>query len=156
MSHSHSSPALTLTPQVALVVKILPANAGDVRRAGLILGSERRPGGEHDNPFQYSCLENPMDREAGQATVHGVTKSWAWLKWLSRQDLDSPTNSYNLPSFSPLSPNPATPNLPHSALWFHLSCYFPHYKYIVFLFTLSPAFIVFLKLHEDKDLCSST
>ena len=38
MSHSHSLPALTLTPQVVLVVKILPANAGDVRHEGLILG----------------------------------------------------------------------------------------------------------------------
>ena len=35
----------------------------------------RTPGGEHGNPLQYSCLENPMDRGAGQATVHRVTKS---------------------------------------------------------------------------------
>ena len=37
-------------------------------------------GGEHDNPLQYSCLENPMDRGAGQATVHGVAKSQTQLK----------------------------------------------------------------------------
>ena len=37
----------------------------------------------HDNPLQYSCLENPMDRGAWWATVHGVTKSQTWLKWLS-------------------------------------------------------------------------
>ena len=43
-------------------------NAGD---KGLIPGSERSPGGRNDNPLQYSCLENPMDREAWQATVHG-------------------------------------------------------------------------------------
>ena len=41
------------------------------------------PGGGHDNPLQYSCLENPMDRGAWQATVHGVAKSWIWLKRLS-------------------------------------------------------------------------
>ena len=53
------------------MVKNLPANAGDV---GLIPGSERSPGEGNDNPLQYSCLENPMDRGAWQATVHGVTK----------------------------------------------------------------------------------
>ena len=52
---------------------------GDV---GLIPGSGRSPGGGHDNPLQSSCLENPMDRGTGQAAVHGVTKSWTWLKWL--------------------------------------------------------------------------
>ena len=49
------------------VVKNLPINAGD---ADLILGSGRSPGGGHDNLLQYSCLENPMDRGAWQATVH--------------------------------------------------------------------------------------
>ena len=53
------------------MVKNLPANAGDV---GSIPGSERSPGEGNDNPLQYSCLENPMDRGAWQATVHGVTK----------------------------------------------------------------------------------
>ena len=61
--------------QVALVVKSLPANAGDIRDAGLIPGLGRSPGGGHGNPLQYSCLENTMDREAWQATVLGVTKS---------------------------------------------------------------------------------
>ena len=61
--------------QVALVVKNPPANTGDIRDAGLIPGSERSPGGRHGNPLQYSCLENPMDSGAWQATVHGVTKS---------------------------------------------------------------------------------
>ena len=55
--------------QVVLVVKNLPANAGDIRDVGLIPGSGRSPGGGHGNPLQYSCLENPMDRGAGQATV---------------------------------------------------------------------------------------
>ena len=45
--------------QVALVVKITPANAGDIGDAGSILGLRRSPGGGHDNPLQYSCLENP-------------------------------------------------------------------------------------------------
>ena len=52
--------------------KNLPANAGDIRDAGSIPGSERSPGSGHDNPLQYSCLENPMDKEA---TVRGVTNS---------------------------------------------------------------------------------
>ena len=52
--------------QVALVVKNLPANAGDLRDAGLIRGLGRSPGGGHGNPLQHSCLENPMDRGAGR------------------------------------------------------------------------------------------
>jgi len=47
-------------------------HAGD---PGLIPGSGRSPGGGHSNPLQYSCLENPVDRGAWWATVHGVTKS---------------------------------------------------------------------------------
>ena len=57
--------------QVALVVKKPPANAGDIRDTGSIPGSGRSPGGGHRNPLQYSCLENPMDRGAWQAAVHG-------------------------------------------------------------------------------------
>ena len=53
--------------QVALVVKNPPANVGDIRDMGLIPGSGRSPGGRHGNPLQYSCLQNPMDREAWQA-----------------------------------------------------------------------------------------
>ena len=59
------------------MVKNLPANTADVRDiryAGSLPGSGRSPGGEHGNPFQYSCLENPMDRGAWQATVHGVSR----------------------------------------------------------------------------------
>ena len=51
------------------------ANAGDVRDVGLIPGSGRCPGGGNGSPLQYSCLENPMDRGAWQAEVHGVAKS---------------------------------------------------------------------------------
>ena len=60
------------------MVENLPANAGDARDsrdAGSIPGLGRSPGEGNGNPFQYSCLENPMDREAWQATVHGVSKS---------------------------------------------------------------------------------
>ena len=60
-----------------LVVKNLPANAGDIRDVGLIPGSGRSPGGGNGNPLQYSGLGNPMDRGAWWATVNGVTKSWA-------------------------------------------------------------------------------
>ena len=59
---------------MALVVKNLPANAGDVRDLDSIPGSARSPGGGHGNPLQYSCLENPMDRGDWWATVHGITK----------------------------------------------------------------------------------
>ena len=50
---------------MALVANNLPANAGDLRDLGSIPGSGRSPGGGHGNPLQYSCLENPMDREPG-------------------------------------------------------------------------------------------
>ena len=62
--------------QVVLVVKNSLVNAGDIRDVGLIPGLGRSPGGEHGNPLQYSCLENPMDRGAWRATVLGVSKSW--------------------------------------------------------------------------------
>ena len=71
--------------QVMLVVKNPSANAGDIRDLGSIPGSGRSPRGEHGNPLQYSCLENPMGRGAWRATVHGVTKSCIRLKWLSTQ-----------------------------------------------------------------------
>ena len=61
---------------MVLVVKNLPANAGDLRDAGLIPEQGRRWGEGNGNPLQYSCLENPLDREAWWATAHGVIKSW--------------------------------------------------------------------------------
>ena len=60
----------------ALVVKNLPANAGDT---GSIPGSGRFPGGGKGNPLQYSCLGNPIDRGAWRATVHGVAQSQTHL-----------------------------------------------------------------------------
>ena len=56
------------------VVKNLPTNAGDTRELGLIAGSGRSPGVGNGNPLQYSCLGNPMDREAWGATVLRVKK----------------------------------------------------------------------------------
>ena len=65
--------------QVALVVKNLPANA-ELRDFGSIPGLGISSGGGTGNPLQHSCLENLMDREAWQATVHRVAKSWTRLK----------------------------------------------------------------------------
>ena len=68
-----------MASQVVLVVKNLPANAGDARDMGLIPGSGRSPGEGNGNPCLYSCLGNSMDRGAWRATVHGVAKSWTRL-----------------------------------------------------------------------------
>ena len=62
--------------QVALVAKNPPANAGDVRDVGLIPASGISPGEGHNNPLQYSCLEDPMNSGAWQAIVHRVAESW--------------------------------------------------------------------------------
>ena len=61
--------------QVVLVVKSLPGNVGDSRNVGLIPGLGWSPGGGHDHPLQYSCLEKPMDRGAWWATAHRVAKT---------------------------------------------------------------------------------
>ena len=58
-----------------LVVKNLPADAGDIKDVGSIPGSGRSPRGGHGNPLQYSCLENIMDREAWRAIVRGIAES---------------------------------------------------------------------------------
>ena len=52
---------------------------GDTREAGLIPGSERSSAEGNGNPLQYSCQENPVDRGAWWAIVHGVAKSWTQL-----------------------------------------------------------------------------
>ena len=57
------------------MVKTLPASTGDVKDGNLIPGSGRSPGGGHGHPLHYSCLENPMDRGASWAAVHGVAES---------------------------------------------------------------------------------
>ena len=75
------------TFQTALVVRNLPANAGDIRDPGSVLGFGRSPGGGHGNPLQYSCLENPMNRgdwwapqchkasDTTEATKHSTCKT---------------------------------------------------------------------------------
>ena len=69
---------LVWASQIALVVKSLPANAGDLRDPGSIPG--RSPGGGHINPLQYPCQDNSIDRGAWLATIYKVAKSWTGLK----------------------------------------------------------------------------
>ena len=68
------------------VVKNLPTNAGDV---GSVPESGRSPGGGNGNQFQYSCLENPVDREAWRATVHVVAKELDTTYWLNNKVYES-------------------------------------------------------------------
>ena len=97
--------------QVALVVKNLPASAGDIKDTGSIPGLGRSPGGGHCSPLQYSCLENPMDREA---CVHEVTESWTQLKRLSiHTHTHTHTHAYWHKAPLPLcNPDPALCSLP--------------------------------------------
>ena len=82
----HFIPSITTwASQMVLVIKNPPVNAGDIRNEGSIPRSGRLPGGGQGNPFQYSCLENPVDRGAWRAIVHRVTKSQTQLKQLSVQ-----------------------------------------------------------------------
>ena len=60
-------------------MKILPASAGDAGGVHPIPGLGRSPGGGNGTPLQNSCLENPTDKKAWRATVHGVAKSCTWL-----------------------------------------------------------------------------
>ena len=71
------------------MVKNLPANAGHEGDAVSILGQGRSPGEGNGNPFQYYCLENPMDRGAYQATVHRVAKSQTRLSVHTRRVLST-------------------------------------------------------------------
>ena len=80
VSPNHKYVVFDWASQVVLEVKNPPASEGD---ADSIPGSGRSPGRGHGNPLQYSCLENPMDSGAWQATVHGVAKSWTRLQRLS-------------------------------------------------------------------------
>ena len=61
------------------VVENPPGKAGDTGDVGSIPGMGRSPGGGSGDPLQYSCLENPLDRGAGWATVHGVKKSYTYI-----------------------------------------------------------------------------
>ena len=68
-AHLLNDISITGASQVALAIKNLSANAGDIRDSGWIPGSGRSPGEGNGNPLQISCLENPMDGGAWQATV---------------------------------------------------------------------------------------
>ena len=81
--------------QVVLVVKNLPANAGDARDAGLTPESGRSPRGGNGTPLQYSCVNNPMDRRAWKATVHGVSKSWTQLSNSTKTTIGCVGNTNN-------------------------------------------------------------
>ena len=70
---------------MTVVVKNPPAKTGDIRDESTIPQSGRSSGGGHGYPLQYSCVENPMDREAWQTTVHRVTQCQTQLKRLSTQ-----------------------------------------------------------------------
>ena len=95
-------------PQVARVIKNLPAHAGDVRDMGLIPGLGRSPGVGSGNPLQYSRLEDPMDREAWWDIVHGVAKSQTQLSthtklkcgWCSMYVLEFPVQDLLLSPYS--------------------------------------------------------
>ena len=84
------------------MLKNLPANSED---ASSILGSGRSPGVRNGNSIQYSCLENFMDREAWQATVHRITNSW--IRWSSSSSRYKPKFSqikcYDVCNFLPNS-----------------------------------------------------
>ena len=67
------------------MIKNIPTNAGDIIDTGLISGSGKSCAVGNDNPLQYSCLENPMDRGAWWATIHRVAKSGTCLKRLNMQ-----------------------------------------------------------------------
>ena len=68
---------------MALVVKNPPANAGDIKDAGSTPGLGRSPGEGNGNPFQYSHLENPMDRGSGRLQSMGVIKESDTIWWLN-------------------------------------------------------------------------
>ena len=76
------------------MVKNPPANAGGPRDAGSIPGSGRSPGEGHGNPFQYSCLENPMGRGIWQATVYRVGKESETTEQLSTAHTHTHTLKY--------------------------------------------------------------
>ena len=102
------------------------------KRHGFDLWSGRSLGGEHGNPLQYSYLENPMDRGTWRATVHRITKSQTWLKWLSMHEyinLQRPKNHFSQCSKvqsqsknSPTGPNQPFTKVPQlEALRFYLN-----------------------------------
>ena len=123
--------------RVALVVKNPPANAGDIRD-GSVSELGRSPGGGHDNPLQFSCLEDLMDRGAWQATVHSVTQSWTWLKRFSMHaGMDLGNNSTEVNWHCPCivtSTWLVTDNINLDRFVKVLGARFLHYKIVLFYF----------------------
>ena len=87
------------------MVKNPPANAGDVRDTGSIPELGRSPGGENDNPLQYSCLENSTDRGTWRATVHGAAKSRTRLSVYTHVSVKEPWGQNGESKQSPLLRN---------------------------------------------------
>ena len=75
LKRNHSKTLIKYMASQWLSDKESACNAGNVRDASSIPGSERSPGGRNENTLQYCCLENPMDREASQAIVYRVLQS---------------------------------------------------------------------------------
>ena len=92
-SHWLMGPALNRLSQW-LSSKESTCNTEDSGEVGSIPGPGISPGGGHGNPFQYSCLENPIDRGVWQSTVHGVAKSQTQLKWLSTHAPSTPSSKH--------------------------------------------------------------
>ena len=113
------------------MVKNLPANAGDT---GSIPGSGRSPGGGHSNPVHYTCLGNPMNREAWQATVYGVAKSWIQLSDRTYTHILSlllyQTHTPPLGSRGPLS-SPTSPPYPSQLPQVSPVVYFRHFRSVL-------------------------
>ena len=84
------------------MVKHLPANAGDVLDVGSIAGWGRSPGGGPGNPLQHSCLQDPTDRGAWRATVHGGAESQTWLKWCGTRTTSAQALTLHPPALMPL------------------------------------------------------
>ena len=78
---------------MVLLIKNLPANAGDTRDVGSIPGFRRSPGVGNGNPLQHSCLEHPMNRGAWRAPVHGVAKEWDASEHAHTGHADTPVPS---------------------------------------------------------------
>ena len=134
----HNWTTNTRISQVALVVKNLPASAGDIRDTGSIPELGRSPEGGHGNPLQYSCLENPMDRGAWQPAVHGVAQSRTQLMWLSTH-ARIPADYFVSALVSHLSllgltQNKAAPSSPHLQQFSSAWLYFIHFVTVWYLF----------------------
>ena len=91
----HDWVTLTFIGGSVVKKKNSPANAGTLGHTGLIPESGRSPGEGNGNPLQCSCLENPMDREAWQATTHGVKKSRTRLSnWIHTHTLQNTSHTH--------------------------------------------------------------